>query len=45
MVSIKIMWCNACNDARISYEPENENQYCSVCSDKLNQIGWMESNA
>jgi hypothetical protein len=40
MVTNKIMWCRACSDARLA---ENENKYCSVCSDKLIEIGWINN--
>jgi len=43
MVTFSIMWCDACNDAIVSYEIGIENKYCPNCSDKLKPIGWLEN--
>lgn len=43
MVTFKIMWCNACDDAKVAYEVGNENEYCPQCSDRLREIGWINN--
>jgi hypothetical protein len=37
------MWCNSCDDAKVSYEMGIENKYCPNCSDRLVPIGWINN--